>query len=359
MRYAPFVFALLVACSSSGTTTAPPPPPAVASVVVTLPTNPLNAGAGEVASATVKDASGAALSGRAVAWSSSAPSIATIDATTGLLTAVAPGTSTISAVSETVQGSAVLTVVVPAVASVSVTPGSPSLVVGTTVQLAAVTRDSHGNALNNRAVVWSTGNAALATVSQSGLVSALAIGGPVTITATSEGVPGTSSVTVTPFSFGAGTYAIGSAIPAGRYRSNNPAVTSCYWARLSGFGGTLGEIIANDNASGPAVVDIAAGDKGFMSSSCATWVAVVGPITTSPTAPFGPGAFIVGTDIAAGTWSAAAGFPNCYWQRSRTFTGLTSDIITNNFGPSPAIVTIPSSDVEFYSSGCGSWTKIG
>lgn len=362
MRTAPLVFALLIACSPAGTTTVTPPPapppPAVAAVTVTLPTNPLNVGAVEVALVVVKDASGSTLTGRATTWSSSAPAVATIDMQTGLITALAAGSSTISASSEAVQGSALLTVNVPAVASVTVTPTNPSVIIGATVQFAASTRDSHGNVLNNRPVVWSTGNAAVATVSQTGLATALGIGGPITITAMSEGIPGTSSVTVTPFAFGAGTYFVGTAVPAGRYRSINPVVTNCYWARLSGFGGSLAEILANDNASGPAVVDIAASDKGFTSSGCASWVAVVGPITSSLTAPFGPGAFIVGTDVAAGTWSAAAGFSGCYWQRSKTFSGLLSDIITNSFGPTPALVTISATDVEFYSSGCGNWVRV-
>ncbi len=45
----------------------------------------------------------------------------------------------------------------------------------------------------------------------------------------------------------------------------------CYWARLNGFGGSVGEIIANGNASGPVIVEIANTDVGFESSGCGQW----------------------------------------------------------------------------------------
>lgn len=46
----------------------------------------------------------------------------------------------------------------------------------------------------------------------------------------------------------------------------------CYWARLKGFGGRLGDIIANDNVlGGSAVVTIRSQDKGFLTSGCGTW----------------------------------------------------------------------------------------
>jgi len=84
------------------------------------------------------------------------------------------------------------------VASVSITPANPSIVAGTTVQLVAATKDATGKVLTGPAVTWSSGNVALATVSAAGLVAGVAVGGPVIITASSEGVNGTASVTITP-----------------------------------------------------------------------------------------------------------------------------------------------------------------
>src|SRR3989449_876623 len=82
------------------------------------------------------------------------------------------------------------------VASVDVTPSSASVPVGQTVQLTATPKDAAGNVLTGRTVTWASGDMALATVSPSGLVTGVAAGGPVTITAMSEAQSGTASVTV-------------------------------------------------------------------------------------------------------------------------------------------------------------------
>ncbi len=83
------------------------------------------------------------------------------------------------------------------VASVTITPSTLSLTVGETQQLTAVLRDAAGNELSGRALAWSTSDAAVSTVSSSGLASALGAGAA-TITATSEGQEGTASVSVAP-----------------------------------------------------------------------------------------------------------------------------------------------------------------
>ncbi len=83
------------------------------------------------------------------------------------------------------------------VASVTVTPASASLLQGQTVQLTATPRDANGNPLTGRVITWQSSNSAIASVNGSGLVSGVAAGGPVTMTATSEGQSGTASVTVT------------------------------------------------------------------------------------------------------------------------------------------------------------------
>ena len=75
------------------------------------------------------------------------------------------------------------------VASVTVTPAQAVLIVRATQQFAATTRDAAGGVLTGRAVQWSTSDASKATVSETGLVSALA-DGAVRIIATSEGTVG-------------------------------------------------------------------------------------------------------------------------------------------------------------------------
>ena len=83
------------------------------------------------------------------------------------------------------------------VARVLVTPASVSLLPGGSAQLAVAVQDSAGNALTGRSIAWSSSNQAIATVSSSGAVQAVAAGS-ITVTATSEGRSGTAQVTVAP-----------------------------------------------------------------------------------------------------------------------------------------------------------------
>lgn len=170
----------------------------VASVAVAPTSGSIVTGGTMSLTAITYDASGNALSNRAVVWASSAPQVATVD-NAGKVTAVASGTATITATSEGKVGSAQITVTPPAptpVASVVVTPGSKSLSIGGTVTLAATTLDASGKTLTGRAVTWATSNASIATVTTSGVVTAIGAG-TATITATSGGQSGTATITVT------------------------------------------------------------------------------------------------------------------------------------------------------------------
>lgn len=79
-----------------------------------------------------------------------------------------------------------------------------------------------------------------------------------------------------------GTYIVGADIQPGTYRTRNGS-HNCYYARLSGFGGLSSDIIANDNTDAPAVITIAATDKGFESSHCGIWTKDLSAITPSRT----------------------------------------------------------------------------
>src|SRR5437660_3714475 len=171
------------------------PPPAVASVDVTPPSASMQADQTVQLTATPKDANGAPLSGRTVTWSSSNTAVATVS-NGGLVSGVTPGTATITATSEGKSGTSTITVTPVPVASVEVTPATASVQAGQTVQLTATPRDAGGNPLSGRTVTWSSSNTSVAAVSNSGLVSGVTPGSA-TITATSEGKSGTSSVTVT------------------------------------------------------------------------------------------------------------------------------------------------------------------
>src|SRR6266705_990610 len=128
-------------------------------------------------------------------WSSSNSAIATVSAS-GLVTGAAAGSATITAASGGKSAAATVTVSNVRVASVVISPATAGLLVSATLQLSAVTKDSAGNTLTGRAVTWSSGNPAVATVNGSGLLAGIAVG-TATITATSEGAAGTAATAVT------------------------------------------------------------------------------------------------------------------------------------------------------------------
>ena len=70
-------------------------------------------------------------------------------------------------------------------------------------------------------------------------------------------------------SFGDGNFIVNSDIQPGTYKSSGG--DNCYYARLSGFGGTVDDIIANKNTNLSAIVTIASTDKGFISERCGRW----------------------------------------------------------------------------------------
>ena len=167
----------------------------VASVTVSPATASLQGGQTAQLTATPKDASGGALSGRVVTWASSNPAAATVSGS-GLVTGVAAGAATVTATSEGKSGTAAITVASVPVASVTLTPAAASTWVGGTLQLAAIPKDAGGNLLSGRVVTWASSNPAVTTVSGSGLVTGVTAGSA-TITATSEGKSGTAAITVT------------------------------------------------------------------------------------------------------------------------------------------------------------------
>jgi hypothetical protein len=177
-------------------------------------------------------------------------------------------------------------------------------------------------------------------------------------TNTPKGPTATHGPTATPTPnyphFGDGTFQVGKDIQPGTYRTRQGS-DGCYYARLKGFGGGIEDIIANDNTNAPAVVTIAASDKGFLSQNCGTWTQNVSQITKSKTT-FEDGAFIVGTDIEPGTYKSSGG-DGCYYARLRGFGGTIDDIIANANPTGAAIVAIKASDKGFTSARCGTWTK--
>jgi hypothetical protein len=131
-----------------------------------------------------------------VAWVSSAPAIASISPT-GLATAVAPGTTTISAISQGVTGNATLTITLAALAAITVTPSVSTIGDGTTLQFVATGLFTDGtNQPLISGVTWVSSVPAVASISPTGLATAVAPG-TTTISAISQGVTGNATLTIT------------------------------------------------------------------------------------------------------------------------------------------------------------------
>ena len=179
--------------SGSATLTILPVP--VASVNVTPSAAVLLMGQTLQLSATARDSIGSVLSGRDITWSSNDASRATVSAS-GLVTTLTTGPVVISAASEGWSGSAAVSVLPVPVASVAITTPATLVPIGRTLQLSATMRDSVGGVLVGRAITWTSGDATKASVSGSGVLTALGVG-TVSIVATSEGRSGSATITVT------------------------------------------------------------------------------------------------------------------------------------------------------------------
>ncbi|MDX1745321.1 MAG: Ig-like domain-containing protein, partial [Halobacteriales archaeon] len=136
-------------------------------------------------------------------WTSSHPDVATVD-DQGVVTGVSGGMATItsskggksaSTQAEVMEAAAVE----GSVASVTVEPDALDLEVGQSQQLTASALDDAGGSIttSNADYVWSSSNDGVATVSETGAVTAMS-DGTATITASLEGKSGTANVTVSP-----------------------------------------------------------------------------------------------------------------------------------------------------------------
>ena len=191
------VVALAKGCGDGESPSAPPPPePARPTTVTVSPaTHELTAlGTTVQLSAEVRDQNARVMAGATVTWTSSASSMATVDAS-GLVTAAGNGTATITASAGSASGSAVVTVM-QSVASVEVSPSVYELTaLGQTVQLTAEAFDENGHAVAGAEFSWESSDAAVATVDAGGLVTAVAEG-VATITASAGEASGSAVVPV-------------------------------------------------------------------------------------------------------------------------------------------------------------------
>lgn len=141
---------------------------------------------------------------QAVTWSSSAPGVASI-AQDGTLRAISDGTTTITVTSDadgTKKATCVVTVLPDPVpvhpTSIVLFPTTANVQVSENL---LISYDILPSDAQNKMVTWSSSNPAIATVNSMGLVTGVSVGGPVTITATTQdgNISASCAITVVAF----------------------------------------------------------------------------------------------------------------------------------------------------------------
>ena len=166
----------------------------VSSVAINPQTINLGIGQSSQILAVSKDTNGDTITGLSIAWASSNVAVATVSST-GLVTGVSKGESTIIASVGGVSASGSVLVTDVSASSIEITPNKGTLSIGQSSQLSARLKDAQGNIVAGRDVSWSSSDTAIITVSNAGMLTAIS-DGESTITASVEGVSGFATVTV-------------------------------------------------------------------------------------------------------------------------------------------------------------------
>ena len=145
--------------------------------------------------ATVLDQMGQTMTGLTIGWSSTEPSVASVNGA-GLVVAEGNGTTTIVASVNGLRDTASVTVA-QAVVDIGVSAASDTLVVGDTLRFEAQATDRNGYGIDSTVFTWSTGDTSVAAVNQQGLVSGVAPG-DTDISAEANGLSGHVSLRVIP-----------------------------------------------------------------------------------------------------------------------------------------------------------------
>jgi uncharacterized protein YjdB len=226
-----------------------------------------------------------------VTWSSSDETRATVD-NTGKVTTVGGGDVTISAAAGGKTGTFDINVQYP-VGSVAVGAPAGSIRQEGTVDLDATLLDTQGAAAVGRSIQWSSSNTAIATVNSSGVVSGVA-DGTVTITATSEGVSGTTQVTVS----GAPLVASVSVSPGTAFRGVGQTLQMSHTSRAASGNSIAGTTATwSSSNTGVATVDV---------NGLVTFVAP-GTATITASVDNGVGTQVTGTGSVEGATVLANG----------------------------------------------------
>lgn len=182
------------ACDSGGETLAPVEP---SPITLQLSASLLELATGQSARLSVLQKSGTVNSvlTQGVTWKSSDPSVVTVDAR-GLVTGQRTGEASVTAASRAGTSSARIRVK-PSSKEIDISPKTATLSsAGETIQLSASVSNKNGQSAGNGGVSWVTLDPGVASVSDSGLATALA-NGTARIVGTANGAADTATISVT------------------------------------------------------------------------------------------------------------------------------------------------------------------
>ena len=190
------------ACSgSSSDGGGTPTTPVATSITLTPASTAAFASIGETRAITAlaRDASQAALANPTISYTSSNAAVATVSGsgTTATVTAVTDGSVTITATSGSATANVSFTVA-QKLASIALSPASPSLAIGATAALQPSARDARGNAIASASgFTFTTAAAGTAIVSSAGSVTAIAPGSTtITASLSRDGTSASATATV-------------------------------------------------------------------------------------------------------------------------------------------------------------------
>jgi 6-phosphogluconolactonase (cycloisomerase 2 family) len=163
---------LLAACNSGN--------PTLRYITISPATSTISAGTTQQYTATGYYSNGAITPGISVTWSSTSPSVATIDPVAGVATAVAPGTSTINANALGISATSA-SLSVNALTALSISPLNQTIASGGTEQFDAMGTFKNANGTTSTTdvtsqVTWASSNTSVITIDSTGLATSVASG---------------------------------------------------------------------------------------------------------------------------------------------------------------------------------------
>jgi hypothetical protein len=305
-----------------------------------------------MATGTFSDTSTADLTA-SVQWRSNEPAIATVNATSGAVSAIALGQAAITATSGTISGSTSVSVTPVALESIAFTPNPLTTGVGIPRQLSAIgTYSDSSTADVTSSASWASSPASVVSVT-GGLVSGVSLGSG-RITATVGLISGSTAVMVT-----TNTWVAGGSIPSSDLDESAVLLANGKVFIAGGRGLIIGSVIPFSALYDP-VLNTALGSAN-MSTARASHTATVlangkvlvaggtdGILSLSSAELFDP---------VANTWTSAGNM--AYHRAGHTATLLPNGRVLVVGGTFPTSIGVPSAVTELYDPVANTWTSAG